>query len=90
MRIDVFFKKTLIIKKRDQAKELCDKQLVRVNGRTVKPSKAITIGDTIQIDTMAGTRTFTILDIPRGNVRKNETSKYYEEHLESEDSTGQA
>lgn len=89
MRIDIFFKKTLIIKKRNQAKELCDKQLVRVNGRTVKPSKAINIGDTIQIDTLAGTRSFRILDIPRGNVRKDETHQYYEEHLEPENSTGQ-
>jgi ribosomal 50S subunit-recycling heat shock protein len=79
VRIDVFFKKTQILQKRNQAKALCDKQLVRVNGRTAKPSKAITIGDIIQIDTITGTRSIKILDIPRGNVRKDETSRFYEE-----------
>ena len=79
MRIDVFFKRTLILKKRNQAKSLCDKQLVRVNGRTAKPSKAITIGDIIEIDTITGTRSVKILDIPRGNVRKDEPDRFYEE-----------
>lgn len=90
MRIDVFFKKTLIIKKREQAKALCDKHLVRVNGRTVKPSKTITIGDTIQIDTLAGTRSFRILEIPRGNVRKDEAARFYEEYVEHEEPTGRS
>lgn len=79
MRIDIFFKRTLILKKRDQAKSLCDKQLVRVNGRTAKPSKTIHIGDIIQIDTITGTRSIKVLDIPRGNVRKDETGRFYEE-----------
>jgi ribosomal 50S subunit-recycling heat shock protein len=79
VRIDVFFKKTLIFKKREQAKSLCDKQLVRVNGRIAKPSKNIQIGDIIEIDTVAGTRSIKVLDIPRGNVGKHETGRYYEE-----------
>ena len=88
MRIDAFFKKTLIVKKRDQAKELCDKQLVRINGRTVKPSKTVAVGDIIEIDTVSGTRSFKILDIPRGNVRKDNTDRFYEERSVSDDRAG--
>lgn len=79
MRIDVFLKKTLILKKRNQAKDLCNKQLIRVNGRAAKPSKPIAPGDIIEIETLAGTRSLRILELPTGNVTKGQASRYYEE-----------
>jgi ribosomal 50S subunit-recycling heat shock protein len=81
VRIDVFFKKTLLFKKRSEAKTICDKKLVKVNGVISKPSKSVNPGDIIEIDTFQGTRKIKILEIPGGNVKKNETANYYEEEL---------
>lgn len=79
MRIDVFLKKTMIFKRRNDAKEMCDNDLIRINNRTVKPAKTIQPGDTIEIDTLKGTRKLIVRAIPSGNVPKDELGKYYEE-----------
>jgi len=79
MRIDLFLKKTLIFKKRSEAKIMCNKNLVKLNGRYIKPSKTIDTGDLIEIETIKGIRKFKVLDIPKGNVGKDETGLYYEE-----------
>jgi ribosomal 50S subunit-recycling heat shock protein len=78
VRIDVFLKKTLAYKKRSQIKLLCEKELVKLNGRIAKPSKHVTAGDIIEIETVHGTQYYKILSIPHGNVRKNDTTLYYE------------
>ncbi len=78
MRLDLFLKKTLIIKQRSAAKDLCDKELVRVNGMIAKPAREINTGDTIEIETIKGVVKYRVLKIPEGNVRKNEVSEYYE------------
>jgi ribosomal 50S subunit-recycling heat shock protein len=80
VRIDLFLKNTLLFKKRSEAKRMCNHNLVRVNGHTVKPSKVITQGDIIEIDTTKGVKKLRILEIPEGNVKKNEVTLYYEEY----------
>ena len=45
MRIDLFLKETRIIKRRTIAKEFCDRGLVTVNDKVVKPSFDIKEGD---------------------------------------------
>ncbi|MGB9721243.1 MAG: S4 domain-containing protein [bacterium] len=79
MRLDVFLKKTLIIKQRNAAKDLCDKELVKVNGAVAKPAREIKIGDLIEIETIKGVARYRIREIPDGNVRKNEVDEYYED-----------
>lgn len=79
MRIDLFLRKTLIIKQRSAAKEICDKELVKVNGVIAKPSKEIKVGDVIEIETIKGIARYRILKIPQGNVKKNEVTEYYED-----------
>jgi ribosomal 50S subunit-recycling heat shock protein len=78
MRIDLFLKKTLIVKQREIAKELCDKGMVKVNGTLSKPSREIREGDMIEIDGTQGVLRYRVLKIPEGNVRKEETDEYYE------------
>jgi ribosomal 50S subunit-recycling heat shock protein len=80
MRIDVFLKKVLIFKKRSEAKIICNKNLIKLNGRHTKPSKTINPGDLIEIETVKGIRKIKVLQIPKGNIGKNETELYYEEH----------
>ncbi len=79
MRIDLYLKKTLIFKKRTEIKELCDKNLVKLNGRYIKPSKIVNPGDIIELETALGIKQITVLKIPQGNVRKDETDLYYQE-----------
>ncbi len=79
MRLDLFLKKTLIIKQRSAAKEICDKELVKINGVIAKPSKEIKVGDVIEIETIKGITKYRILNIPQGNVKKKEVFDYYED-----------
>ncbi len=49
MRIDKFLKVSRIIKRRTVAQEACDGGKVFVNGRAVKPSYVLKIGDLVEI-----------------------------------------
>jgi len=79
MRLDIFLKKVLLFKKRSEAKRMCDHSLIKLNGQDAKPSKQINPGDTIAIETMKGIQNYRVIDLPLGNVRKDETNNYYEE-----------
>jgi len=49
MRIDKFLKVSRLIKRRTVANEACDGQRIYVNGRPVKASYDVKIGDIIEI-----------------------------------------
>ena len=49
MRIDLFLKETRIIKRRTIAKEFCERGLVFVNDKVVKPSYDVKEGDKLFI-----------------------------------------
>lgn len=49
MRIDKFLKVSRIIKRRTVAAEACDAGKVYVNGRAVKPSCVLKVGDLVEI-----------------------------------------
>ena len=49
MRIDKFLKVSRLIKQRSVANEACDSQRISVNGRTIKASYDVKIGDVIEI-----------------------------------------
>jgi ribosomal 50S subunit-recycling heat shock protein len=78
MRLDIFLKKTMIIKQRSAAKDLCNKELIKVNGKSAKPAREIRIGDLIEIETIKGVLKYKVIEIPQGNIRKNEVQQYYE------------
>jgi len=84
VRIDLFLKKVLLVEKRTDAKLMCDKNLVRLNGKYVKPSKSVNTGDIIEIESFKGTKKIRILNIPTGNVGKQDADLYYEECLGQE------
>ncbi|KPJ73890.1 hypothetical protein AMJ52_02680 [candidate division TA06 bacterium DG_78] len=79
MRIDQYLKKTLIFNKRAEVKAMCERQLIKLNGRPSKPSKSVMTGDRIEIETPHGIKQIKVLQIPTGNVRKDHTDLYYEE-----------
>jgi len=79
MRIDLLFKNMLIYKKRNEAKEMCLNNLIKVNGQYIKPSKKIQEDDIIEIETTQGIRKIRVLQIPKGNISKQDKNQYYEE-----------
>lgn len=74
----MYLKKTLIVKQREIAKELCDKGMVKVNGMLCKPSREVRESDIIEIDSETGILRYRVLKIPDGNVRKEEVGLYFE------------
>ncbi len=49
MRLDKYLKVSRIIKRRTVANEVCDASRVSVNGRAVKASYAVSVGDVIEL-----------------------------------------
>ena len=76
MRLDLYMSNVGLVKRRTRAKELATCGLVEINGKTVKPAYEIKIGDIIKI---GGKRMITaeLLDIPTGNVKKEDREKYF-------------
>ena len=69
MRIDLFLKEVRIIKRRTIAKEYCDRGLVMVNNKAVKPSYEVKNGD--QIDIKLGAKILAITaSVEPGNKKE--------------------
>ena len=77
MRIDKFLKVSRLLKRRTLAQEACDGGRVKVNGKTVKPSYTVKVGDVVEIGFNSGTVKFNILAI-KETVRKEEAENLYE------------
>jgi ribosomal 50S subunit-recycling heat shock protein len=79
VRLDQFLKLSRIVKRRTQAKELCDDGVVKVNGLPAKPSKSIKPGDVVEIDTITRYFKFRILEVPKSkNVPKKKAKELIE------------
>jgi len=76
MRLDQYLSRVGLVKRRTVAKQLCDNGIVKVSGARSKPSREISIGDIIEI---GGNRPVTaeVLEIPGGNVKKEDREKFY-------------
>lgn len=77
MRLDQFLSESRIIKRRVLAKEACEGKLVYVNGQMAKPSKEIHPQSIICIEFANRTLEVEVLEIPRGNVRKDLAKNLY-------------
>ena len=78
MRLDKFLKISRLIKRRTVANEACDNGRISVNGRVVKASYDVKVGDKIEIS--MGTRTVAVevLEVS-DNVRKDDAAGMYKE-----------
>jgi ribosomal 50S subunit-recycling heat shock protein len=77
MRIDKFLKVSRIIKRRTVANEACDASHINVNGRCVKASYDVKIGDIVEISFGEKKLKLRVLDV-REVIRKNDASELYE------------
>lgn len=65
MRIDKFLKVARVIKRRTVANEAADNGRISVNGKVVKPSYEVKIGDIVEIKFGDKTSKFEIIEIPK-------------------------
>ena len=65
MRIDKFLKVSRVIKRRTVANEAADNGRISVNGRIVKPSYEVKVGDKVEIKFGDKVSKFEILQIPK-------------------------
>ena len=65
MRIDKFLKVARVIKRRTVANEAADNGRISVNGKIVKPSYEVKIGDVVEIKFGDKISKFEILQIPK-------------------------
>ncbi len=77
MRLDKYLKVSRIIKRRTVANEACGENLVSVNGKTVKPSYDVKIGDIIEVHYGSRVTKFKVLAISE-TVKKADASEMYE------------
>ena len=69
MRIDKFLKVARIIKRRTVANEAADNGRISVNGKVVKPSYEVKVGDIVEIKFGDKISKFEILEIPKVAVK---------------------
>ncbi len=77
MRIDKFLKVSRILKRRTLANEAADKGRISVNGKVVKPSFKISVGDIIDIHFNSGTFSVKVLDV-KETVKKEQAETLYQ------------
>lgn len=77
MRIDKFLKVSRILKRRTVANDACSGGRVSVNGKDVKPSYSLKIGDVVEIRFGEGTLKFKVVNL-KETVKKEEASTLYE------------
>jgi ribosomal 50S subunit-recycling heat shock protein len=75
MRLDDFLSTVGIIKRRTEAKQMCQNGLVELNGRKSKPAHEVKPNDIIRIKG-SSPQTIEILNIPSGSIPKDSRSNF--------------
>ena len=78
MRLDKYLKVSRLIKRRTVANEACDNGRISVNGRVVKASYEVKVGDKLEINLGGRTVAVEVLQIAE-TVRKDDASAMYKE-----------
>ena len=76
MRIDKFLKISRILKRRTLGKDACDNSRVLVNGKEVKPSFKLKVGDVVLVRFASGEVRFKVENL-KENVKKEDASSLY-------------
>lgn len=80
MRLDKYLKVSRLIKRRTVANEACDNGLVSVNGRPVRASYEVKVGDQISVRLGAREVTVEVLSVQE-NVRQADAAALYKQIL---------
>ena len=77
MRVDQFLSESRIIKRRVLAKQACEGKLVFVDGQVAKACKDVQVDSKIRVEFANRSLEVLVLEIPRGNVRKDLAKNLY-------------
>ena len=80
MRLDKWLKVSRLIKRRSVANEVCDKERVTLDGRTLKASYDVKVGDVLEIRFGPREVKVEVLAVAE-HVSKNDASAMYRELL---------
>ena len=78
MRLDKWLKVSRLIKRRTVANEACDNERVSVNGRPVRASYEVKVGDVVELRFGARVTKIEVLTVAE-NVGKNDAAAMYRE-----------
>ena len=76
MRIDRFLKVSRVIKRRSVAADACDGGRIEINGKVVKPSKDVKIGDVVTVSFGNNTLRFEVVDINEKQTKQSAENMY--------------
>lgn len=76
MRIDKFLKVSRVIKRRTVAQEACDGGRIEINGKAVKPSKEVKVGDVVTVAFGNRSMSFEVLSIDEHQTKDSASSMY--------------
>ena len=76
MRVDKFLKVSRIIKRRTVANTACDGGRVSVNGKSVKPSHEVKVGDVIEVSFGTGKVKAEVLSVANTVAKADAPSMY--------------
>jgi len=77
MRLDLFLKRTYLLKSRTLAKEICDAGGATVNGKIAKSSQILHAEDVVRLRLATRDLEFRVVAIPGGNVTKRDAAKFF-------------
>ena len=77
MRIDKYLKVCRLIKRRTVANEACDSERILINGKPVKPSKEVKVGDLVTVTFGNRSITVRVLAVAEA-VKKEDAAALYE------------
>ena len=78
MRLDKYLKVSRLIKRRTVANEACDNGRISVNGKVVKASYEVKVGDRLEISMGQRTVAVEVVQVA-DNVRKDDAGMMYKE-----------
>ena len=78
MRVDKLLNKLCLVKTRSIAKNACDKNLVKINGKIAKASSMISDNDVIEYELYGYFNKVKITKVPKINVSKVKAPEFYQ------------
>lgn len=85
LRLDLFLKRSGLVKRRTLAATLCDNEYVNLNGRPAGPGKSVKVGDRLEIRFARKKILVEVTEIPGKPVRKGESYNIISEQIVEED-----
>ena len=77
MRTDMLLKALCLVKTRSLARKGCEVGSVKLNGRDVKPSRIVSVGERLEIRYPDKVLVIEVTEIPAGQVSKRENREYF-------------